>query len=175
MNLSSDIPLSRFALKFNLYRYCKATVVAAHVVGEKPASAVLPALNALTPACAAVVSECKLLGVPVVASDVLLGGLVSAAYVGKPAPDKAVLAGTAAFDALGSILEKPGGWEKFQALLKTLGATGRGLETAMVQVYVDAGMHAIVETELAGPPPFVLGGAPLTEDQTAAIVAAMSA
>ena len=120
-------------------------------------------------------SECKLLRVPVIASDVLLGGLVSDAYVGKPVLDKATLAGTAAFDALGAILEKEGGWEKFQGLLQALKATGRGLETAMVQAHLDAGMHVIVETELKGPPPFTLGGAALSEDQTAAIVAALSA
>lgn len=76
---------------------------------------------------------------------------------------------------VGAILEKPGGWEKFQGLLQALSATGRGVETAMVQLFVDAGMHVVVETELKGPPPFELGGAPLSEEQTAAVVAAMSA
>ena len=80
----------------------KASIVAAHVAGEKPASIVIPAMKALTPACAALLSECKLLGVPVVAADALCGGLVSESFIGKPAPDKATLAGTPAFDALGA-------------------------------------------------------------------------
>ena len=40
----------------------KASLVAAHVAGEKPASLVLPAMKALTPECAEVRSEAKLLG-----------------------------------------------------------------------------------------------------------------
>lgn len=112
---------------------------------------------------------------PVVASDVLLGGLVSDAYVGKPCPDRASLIGTPAFGPLGDVLSKPGGWDKLQGVLKALAATGVGVETAMVQLFVDAGMRAVVHTELTGPPPFKLGGEPLSTEHAASIKAAMSA
>ena len=45
----------------------------AHVAGVTPASVVVPALSALTPACAALVADAALIKVDVVASNVLLG------------------------------------------------------------------------------------------------------
>jgi hypothetical protein len=98
-----------------------ASLIAAHAAGETPASVSLPALAALTAHGAVLVAACKPLGVPVVASDVLLGGLVSSAYLGRPAPNRAGLAGTAAFQSLGCILETAGGWERFQGLLGVRG------------------------------------------------------
>ena len=58
---------------------------------------------------------------------------MSAAYVGKEAPSKAVLINTPAFHSL-VLIEKMWGWDKFQGVLTALAATGRGVESAMVQV-----------------------------------------
>mmetsp|Transcript_40460 Transcript_40460/g.100061 ORF Transcript_40460/g.100061 Transcript_40460/m.100061 type:complete len:397 (-) Transcript_40460:321-1511(-) len=157
--------------KVSLVNATRATLKACHVLGATPASVVLPAFAALAPASQALREDCALLGVPVVASDVLLGGLVSKKFVGVPEPNMAALAGPPAFHALGLIAGQPGGWVKFQALLKALGPNL--LESTMVQLFVDAGMHAIVETELTGPPPFSLGE-PLAAEQATAIVAAMT-
>lgn len=80
-------------------RASAATLVAAYVSGEKPASLTLPALEALTPKCAAVRSECKLQRVPVVAADVLLGGERSRLWAhhrgegGGPFPSSPLLMG----------------------------------------------------------------------------------
>jgi hypothetical protein len=76
--LKYDKPISNFAFKFNLRRCIKALhatgkvgklslgtesmlqVRTAHVAGVTPASVVVPALTALTPACAALVRRCRL-------------------------------------------------------------------------------------------------------------------
>ncbi len=61
-----------------------------------------------------------------------------------------------------------------QATLEALEATGRGVATALVQAFADAGMKVEIETELEKGPAFEIGE-PLGEEHTAAIVAAMSA
>lgn len=158
--------------KISLGKASKKSLTDAHLAGVTPAAIVLPALVALTPACAAVVKDAKVLKVGVCASNALLGGFVAEKYIGRPCPEMAELVGTPLFQGLAAI-EKSGGWDKFQAVLKALKATGRGVESAMVQLFVDAGMHAVVETELSGAPAFTVSE-PLPEDAAKAIVAAMS-
>jgi len=61
-----------------------------------------------------------------------------------------------------------------EADVEALEATGRGVATALVQAFADAGMKVEIETELEKGPAFEIGE-PLGEEHTAAIVAAMSA
>jgi len=159
--------------KVSLGKASKKSLTEAHLAGQTPSAIVVPCLAALTPMCEAVVKDAKAFKVGVCASNVLLGGLCAEKYIGRVCPDKAALCGTPAFYGL-SMIEAGGGWDKFQKVLAALKATGRGVESAMVQLFVDAGMHAVVEAELSGVPSFKVGDA-LPADAAAAVVAAMSA
>ena len=140
----------------------------------KPKSVVVPGMHALTRVGERVVADAMRAGIAVYAGDALLGGLVSERYLGVPAPTLAELKGTAAFGSLARVLASPGGWAGHQATLAALKATGRGVESARVQAFVDAGLKVEIETELEKGPAFTIGE-PLEEEHRAAIVAAMSA
>ena len=131
-------------------------------------------MHALTRVGERVVADAMRAGIAVYAGDALLGGLVSERYLGIPAPTLAELKGTAAFGSLARVLASPGGWAGHQATLAALKATGRGVESARVQAFVDAGLKVEIETELEKGPAFTIGE-PLEEEHRAAIVAAMSA
>lgn len=141
---------------------------------SKPSGVVVPGIHALDKVGAQLVADATRSDVKVIAGDALLGGLVSERYLRVPAPTLAELKGTAAFAGLARVLASPGGWDGFQATLEALEATGRGVATALVQAFADAGMKVEIETELEKGPAFEIGE-PLGEEHTAAIVAAMSA
>ena len=130
-------------------------------------------IHALDKVGAQLVADATRSDVKVIAGDALLGGLVSERYLRVPAPTLAELKGTAAFAGLARVLASPGGRGRVPGDAGGAGGFGRGVATALVQAFADAGMKVEIETELEKGPAFEIGE-PLGEEHTAAIVAAMS-